>query len=341
MPKSHLTKEYERDISLIIEGLWAQEMVQFAHDRLGSDDPPRPFIVFYVSGENVQIWENAEALAWYKDALLKKNKGGYEFIDGIVSEYKELLVKIQVIVESGPSVNNAILKEYISLVRKAIALFSAWYYSLADTRTPEKIRKNLLKLRSDDEFFSQNDMFIKRCLELLGIKNEFTNFVFPDEFPNAPKEVALKKRLDGVVSLDGEEYMLMSLKEFADSNPNYFFEGLNANLDEANEIRGQVAFTGKIAGKVHIVKNAMQMLDIKSGEILVSPMTTPDFLPAMKKAAAIVTDEGGITCHAAIVSRELKIPCVIGTKTATKVLKDGDLVEVDADKGIVKILKKA
>jgi pyruvate,water dikinase len=66
-------------------------------------------------------------------------------------------------------------------------------------------------------------------------------------------------------------------------------------------------------------------------------MTVPDFLPAMKKAAAIVTDEGGITCHAAIVARELKIPCVIGTKNATKMLKTGDLVEVDTQTG--KIIK--
>jgi len=61
----------------------------------------------------------------------------------------------------------------------------------------------------------------------------------------------------------------------------------------------------------------------------------------MKKAAAIVTDEGSLTCHAAIVSRELGIPCVVGTKTATQVLKDGDLVELDADRGIVSILRRA
>ncbi len=60
----------------------------------------------------------------------------------------------------------------------------------------------------------------------------------------------------------------------------------------------------------------------------------------MRKAKAIVTDEGGVTCHAAIVSRELKIPCIVGTKIATRVLKDGDLVEVDADKAVIKILKR-
>ena len=67
----------------------------------------------------------------------------------------------------------------------------------------------------------------------------------------------------------------------------------------------------------------------------------PEYVPLMKKAAAIVTDEGGITCHAAIVSRELNKPCIIGVKIATKVLKDGDLIEVDAEKGVVKVIKKS
>ena len=64
-------------------------------------------------------------------------------------------------------------------------------------------------------------------------------------------------------------------------------------------------------------------------------MTTPDFVPIMSKAAAIVTDEGGLSCHAAIVSREMNIPCVIGTKNGSKVLKNGVMVEVDADEGKV------
>ena len=68
-------------------------------------------------------------------------------------------------------------------------------------------------------------------------------------------------------------------------------------------------------------------------------MTRPEFLPLMSKASAFITDEGGITCHAAIVAREMKKPCIIGTKIGTKALKDGDMIEVDADKGVVKIIK--
>ncbi len=70
-------------------------------------------------------------------------------------------------------------------------------------------------------------------------------------------------------------------------------------------------------------------------------MTTPEYVPAMRKSMAIVTDEGGVTCHAAIVSRELGKPCIIGTGNGTKVLKDGDIVEVDANEGIITIIKKA
>ena len=81
------------------------------------------------------------------------------------------------------------------------------------------------------------------------------------------------------------------------------------------------------------------MHKMQQGDILVSTATTPSIVPAMKKASAIVTDEGSLTCHAAIVSRELEITCVIGTKNASKILKDGMRVEVDADKGIVRILK--
>lgn len=75
---------------------------------------------------------------------------------------------------------------------------------------------------------------------------------------------------------------------------------------------------------------------MEDGQILVSVATDPSLEPAMSRAAGIVTDMGGITCHAAIVSRELGIPCVVGTRFASKVLKDGDLVEVDASFGVVR-----
>ena len=89
-------------------------------------------------------------------------------------------------------------------------------------------------------------------------------------------------------------------------------------------------------GTVKVVNNVNDLNKVKNGDVMVTFMTAPNFLPAMRLAGAFVTNEGGLTCHAAIVAREMRKPCVIGTKIATKVFKDGDRVEVDADRGIVK-----
>ncbi|MBD3359508.1 MAG: hypothetical protein GF365_02270 [Candidatus Buchananbacteria bacterium] len=111
---------------------------------------------------------------------------------------------------------------------------------------------------------------------------------------------------------------------------------INCEKLESEEVRGTSACTGKAKGKAKIIIKLADMEKMNQGDILVSTMTRPEHLPAMKKAAAIITNEGGITCHAAVVSRELGIPCIIGTKNATKIFQDRDFLEVDADNGIAK-----
>ncbi len=111
--------------------------------------------------------------------------------------------------------------------------------------------------------------------------------------------------------------------------------------EEVSELRGQCGCRGQAKGRVKIVNVTADIAKMQEGDILVSISTQPDLLPAMKKAAAFVTDQGGVTSHAAIVAREMHKPCVIATKIATKALKDGDLVSVDADKGLVKLIARA
>jgi len=98
-------------------------------------------------------------------------------------------------------------------------------------------------------------------------------------------------------------------------------------------LKGDPASPGIASGYVRLLKSAKELHKIKSGEILVTDMTTPDFVPAMKKAAAIVTNKGGQTSHAAIVSRELGIPCIVGTETATKTLKTGLVITLNGKTG--------
>ena len=116
--------------------------------------------------------------------------------------------------------------------------------------------------------------------------------------------------------------------------------------DEVNNkkeviLRGNPAFLGRVVGKVRIVDNLEDIKKMTLGDVLVSQATSPDLMPAIKKAIALVTNEGGVACHASIVSRELKIPCIVGTKIATKVFKDGDLVEVDATHGIIRLIESS
>lgn len=105
-------------------------------------------------------------------------------------------------------------------------------------------------------------------------------------------------------------------------------------------VKGVVAYPGKVIGPARIVLNPHTVGKFEQGDILVTGMTRPEFLSIIKKAVAIVTDVGGVLCHAAIIARELKIPCIIGTGSATKKFKDGDSVEVDANNGIVKKILK-
>lgn len=105
------------------------------------------------------------------------------------------------------------------------------------------------------------------------------------------------------------------------------------------EIKGVVANRGIIKGEVRIIETKEDFSKMKPGDILVAAMTRPEYVPLIKICGGIITDEGGITCHAAVVSRELGKPCIIGTQTATSSLKDGDLVELDANVGIVRKIK--
>lgn len=108
---------------------------------------------------------------------------------------------------------------------------------------------------------------------------------------------------------------------------------------ETTTVRGQSAYRGVVRGVASVILDFTSGVDMPEGNVLVTGMTDPRFVPVMKKASAIVTDAGGMLCHAAIVSRELKKPCVVGTRIATQAIKNGDLVEVDADSGIVRIIR--
>lgn len=109
---------------------------------------------------------------------------------------------------------------------------------------------------------------------------------------------------------------------------------------QTNELTGTCACPGAAKGVIKIINVPDEMGKMNQGDIMLSHTTFPALVPAMKKAAAIITEDGGITCHAAIVARELQTPCVVGCKNAIAILKDGDVVEVNANTGVIKKIDK-
>lgn len=132
-------------------------------------------------------------------------------------------------------------------------------------------------------------------------------------------------------SRDGDKILVLG----GDEAEQEYNKVISSDFSEVRDIQGTSASRGYAVGEAFVAITASEAMNIKEGQVLVTGMTTPDFVPAMKKAVAIVTDEGGITCHAAIVSRELGLPCIVGTRLGTKIIKSGDVVEVKANHGTV------
>lgn len=193
--------------------------------------------------------------------------------------------------------------------------------------------------RRESVFYSHN--LWRELSRRMGISSEDTSYLQDEEiinFLNRKNNISQEKilqRKKGFILYIGKNKKLVCLQGDEIKKALQAFNLLEED-ETIKDIRGKVASKGLVKGKAVIIKGVKDLDKVKPGDILIAVTTHPDYISAMRKAAAIVTDEGGITAHAAIVSREFGIPCIVGTKLATKVLKDGDLIEVDANSGVAK-----
>lgn len=333
-----LEKEYTRDTTIIMQEAWGICCGTYIKELLGKGNPYRPGIIHYMNQGSIEIWENKKSTQWLMDAILEMNISDPSLLPRIMERYEETIQDIKVYWKDEYLKDISLFPIFFELVKKALGGFIPYYYSAVDDRTPEALRAMALKLRDEDTFFATNDVFIRDTLthhypEIIGYETS----VFSNEVIDIPELSILKERRNNMTLIDGVERAIETLKELSSRKPELQFVSEKPVLT-GNELFGQTAFKGIVTGTVRILRRRDQVSEVQEGDIIVSPMTTPDFMPAMQKASAFITDEGGITCHAAIVARELGKPCIIGTKFATEVLRDGDKVEVDADNGMVKIL---
>ncbi len=201
---------------------------------------------------------------------------------------------------------------------------------------------------SDNLFYIGRHTLLAEASKRLNISSENITMLNSQEITDLLQKkpsnlinlIPKRKKGYAIVWIDGEAYTLFGSDSIKlQSIIANKFKGKEAKQKaKLKYIKGTPASLGKTKGIVKVLLSHLDAGKLDKGDILVASMTTPDYIIAMEKAAAFVTDEGGITCHAAIVAREFGVPCIVGTGNATALLKDGDFVEVDAEKGLIKIL---
>jgi len=187
------------------------------------------------------------------------------------------------------------------------------------------------------------DLILKEIAKRLHISFMQVKYFIPEEVGKA----LLKKKFSinnlnerikfSVIYLNNGRLKILTGKSAKTFLAKQKFEKIK--MDNLKELKGTCACPGKARGIIRVINLPEEIGKMKVGDIMLAHTTFPALVPAMKKASAVITEDGGITCHAAIVSRELKKPCVVGVKFALQVLKDGDIVKVDASKGVVTKIK--
>jgi phosphohistidine swiveling domain-containing protein len=335
-----MQKEHSREYSLFRIDSWFNSMSVELEKIVGG---VREAVAVYEGGDLVDIYYEPNGLKRLFSLVAKKCLNQPDVVKKEINNFLKLFAKLKPYYIGQKKIQN------IQELKRVYKLYSKmWMYTAIVFLVPTlPVDKNLKKLayKARQETQEYNEAVEKIFKEFIENKYPIlkgkSRFVLPQEIwenkiSDTMVQKTIKERSKGYISYKNKLYT---------GNKDKILNKLNIVLGSGKEIenvkiiKGQIAQKGKVKGVVKLVSKEKDIEKVKKGDILVASMTMPRYLPAMKRASAFVTDEGGITCHAAIVSRELKKPCIIGTKIATQVLKDGMEVEVDADKGIIKIIK--
>ena len=339
-------EKYKERIEKITDLNNATMILLFPNKKMGFQEEQKLFYKLVEqtkSGKKINISEYLENFGWMKTFVLVpveplNEKELEDKIDAAIKEKSDETYRLQ-------QERKGKDKELVDELEKIFTSDNELNESIKDAR----YLGWLLTWSVEDSMktFASGIPWYKEIAKTIGVKYEDWVYLTISEISKSlkarksvvsEKEILERKKANILYILDGKVEVIFGDKATAiiDSLKQEEKIGIEENV---KEIIGKSASPGKVRGKVKICPTAQDSHIVEDGDILVTGMTTPDYVPAMKKAGAIVTDEGGLLCHAAIISRELGKPCVIATKIATKVLKTGDLVEVDADNGIIKKIK--
>ncbi|MBI2036360.1 hypothetical protein HYT17_01915 [Candidatus Microgenomates bacterium] len=338
-------KLFSRDFSLPLVEIWLRGECT---NPKGWTDQKQPFLPYQVvqrTDDTVHFYYNLQGVTWACELLAKLSRKDKNFIPKIEKTVLEKVSFIKPIYERGEAIPLLKLKRFLQELEDGWPWFEAmWLFT--ESEMEEKFTvlnlKNIQKLRVATELIcgGADTVIRKSLIKIYPHLGHLSSVIRIEELlsDKIPSKATLAKRYKGYFFSNNQLFLTPKLRVAKELGVHFVEEKIKNK--KIKQLKGSVACQGITKGYVRILMGHEQVRLLKAGEILVSPMTIPDFLPAMKKAAAFVTDEGGILCHAAIVARELKKPCIVGTKFATHILRDGDFVKVDANKGIVTFIRR-
>ncbi|MFA5770009.1 MAG: PEP-utilizing enzyme [Patescibacteria group bacterium] len=343
MKRIHLyEKLFARDFCLPSVEAWVRGESTNPKGWTKLKQPFLPYIITERFEDTIRFNYDLQGVDWVCNLLSKLAHQDKTFLKKIEITVLEKLKFIRPIYEKEKIISLPELKMFLKELEDGYPWFEAmwWFFQMDEDKVKDLDLKDLEKVRMlTDTLCNGSDTVIRKSLlKIYPNLGELSSVLSTQEILTGklPSESALIKRDKGYFL--GNNQLLVG-KNRSDIEKLFKIKFKIKKFDSA-VLQGRVAQMGIARGFVRRVMGHKQIGEFKNGEILVSSMTIPDFLPAMKKAAAIVTNEGGILCHAAILARELKVPCITGTLFATHILRDGDYVEVDANNGIVKFIKQ-
>ncbi|MDP3882410.1 MAG: PEP/pyruvate-binding domain-containing protein [Nanoarchaeota archaeon] len=309
-------------------------LVELHYEQETKENPPwakekfniKPYIIYERRKDTVYFYFDISGTDWQR-----KQAGYFKEESRARNKIKEYYDKVKNILDNEKVLSKREFILFINNIRALWPWMNYMWWAIEYRELHGKSFDLLLKMRKYTENFTPGLIRVLRTSvrAMYPELKEGADFILLNEIEknNIPNKETLKIRSEGYAYTCGKLYpSLKDIKEFE-------FEIEEDAIKE--NLSGQTAFPGKVNGIVRIINRRDDIKDFQKGEILVASTTTPDYLPAMKKAGAIISEHGGAICHAAITSRELKIPCVVGVRGATKLLQNGMEVEIDADKGII------
>ncbi len=330
-------KTYTRDTTLIMQQLWIEAFNQ-AISRFKVSKNFSVIVVDYIKNGVIEVWENSKFIELIKSTLFKFCNDYPNEAIILLKEYTKELDKIEKICGKDTVYTKIIdLKRFILKIKKLVLGDLFISYIGEDERLAGKAKDIAYQLRSKDHYFLNNNRVIRESLRtIFPTLSDYVNVIKLDELDEIPLLSECKHRFKNFVYASNGYSHIGSVKEYGEKN-NLIFKEEKADFED-KKIKGMIANRGRAIGHIKLVFSTRDLNKVQSGDIIVSPMTTVDMMSAIKKCSAIVTDEGGTICHAAIISRELDKPCIVATKNASNILKDHDRIEVNADEGIISIL---